>query len=269
MLEMIAMSRLYNAVGSVAIMRRAWREAARYAGEREAFGRRLAEHPLHQEIVADLAVECEGATALAFEAIRRLDRIDSGPADGDDKAVWRALTPLAKLHTAKKAIWAASEAVEALGGNGYVEEQVTPRLLRDAQVLPIWEGTTNILSLDFLSRVCAKERGHEALERFAAGLLDSAAHPLLDEACVRVRADLDEARRGVEAAFAAGPEDGARGARGLAMRFARAVAASLLLAEARRDMDEDGSERASFVALRFAGAAPALDRRRYRAIIDA
>src|SRR5205085_1180209 len=156
------------------------------------------DHPLQQEIIADLAVETEAATALVFEAIRRLDRIDAGSTDATDKAIWRTLTPLIKLYTGKQAVWAASEAIEALGGNGYMEDYPTARLLRDAQVLPIWEGTTNILSLDFLFRACGKERGHEALFKHAEDLVAAATLPLpecLALCCNRGRqADLD--RRG-------------------------------------------------------------------------
>jgi len=118
--------------------------------------------PLMQRALADLIVEHEAAMALVFETIRLLDLIDSG--GGGDEAVrqHRLLLPLTKYYTGRLAVWAASEAMEVLGGNGYVEEFVTARLLRDAQVLPIWEGTTNILVLD-AQRAMVKEEAHATL----------------------------------------------------------------------------------------------------------
>jgi alkylation response protein AidB-like acyl-CoA dehydrogenase len=165
---MLNLSRLYNALTSVALMRRGLWEATTYARARRSFGRSLLAHPLFRETIADLASEWLGALHLVFEAIRAFDSAD-GPrlgvpspnAERDEKLV-RVLTPLAKLHTAKLAVWAASESLEMLGGNGYIEEFPTARLLRDAQVLPVWEGTTNILTLDVL-RACAKAGAHEPL----------------------------------------------------------------------------------------------------------
>jgi acyl-CoA dehydrogenase len=266
MAEMLNLSRMYNAVASCAGMRRGWREAALYAEKRSAFGKRLADHPLQQEIIADLAVETEAATALVFEAIRRLDRIDAGSTDATDKAIWRTLTPLIKLYTGKQAVWAASEAIEALGGNGYMEDYPTARLLRDAQVLPIWEGTTNILSLDFLFRACGKERGHEALFKHAEDLVAAATNPLLEPACAAARALLDEARAGIEAALALSPDLAARDAREIARTTARAIQGALLLDEANETLG-GGDARSALVALRLLGCSPSLNASRYVAIV--
>lgn len=154
MTEMLNLSRLYNAVASVALVRRAVREAALYAGARRAFGRAIASYPLVQETLVGLSLELEGAMAFAFETAGALDRLDTG--DANARPLLRILTPLVKLWTAKLAVRAASESLELVGGNGYIEDRVLARLYRDAQVLPIWEGTTNVLTLDCF-RAIARE----------------------------------------------------------------------------------------------------------------
>ena len=166
MADMLNLSRLYNAQTSISIMRRAFFEAATYGAVRRTFGKPLLEHVLYRETLADVAAEWLGALHLVFETIGALDRADTKGTDIDKRLV-RILTPLAKLHTGKLAIWAASECMELIGGNGYIEDFPMGRLLRDAQVLPIWEGTTNILTLDVL-RACAKVAAHEPLLELAA-----------------------------------------------------------------------------------------------------
>jgi len=267
MAEMLNLSRLYNAVASCAILRRSWREAARYAASRTSFGRRLEEHPLHQEVLANLAVEAEAATALTFEAIRRLDRLDAGSTDPDDRAVHRALTPLVKLTTGKRAVAAASEAIEALGGVGYLEDRVTPRLLRDAQVLPIWEGTTSILAIDFLHRGLAKEGGLDALARMGQGLLDGVTSEALQGARSSAARALTAARATAMSAISLGPEEGARMARLVAASWAHALEGALLLSEAAQDLAEHNDARAALVAMRHLGNAPTLDGARAGAIV--
>ena len=110
----------------------------------------LANKPLHRETLADLHVEYEAALALTFECVRLLGRQEAGEASDEERACLRLLTPLAKLFTAKQAVALASEALEGFGGAGYIEDTGLPAWLRDAQVLPIWEGTTNVLSIDTL-----------------------------------------------------------------------------------------------------------------------
>jgi acyl-CoA dehydrogenase len=160
MADMLNLSRLYNAVASVAGAKRALFEAARYGEGRRAFGEKLWDLPLWRAVVADMAAEQFAGFVLTFETVRSLDRADTGDAEGAKLA--RILTPIAKATMGKLAVALASEAVETVGGNGYIEESPLPRVLRDNQVLPIWEGTTNILSLDTL-RAVGKEQAHEAL----------------------------------------------------------------------------------------------------------
>lgn len=146
-------TRVYNAVAAVAGMRRALALATSYAHRRHVFGKLLAEQPLHVETLADMQVELHAAFHLAFRVVELLGRDECGEASETEKALLRLLIPVAKLQTAKQAVALASEAVESFGGAGYIENTGIPRLLRDAQVLTIWEGTTNVLSLDTLRAV--------------------------------------------------------------------------------------------------------------------
>lgn len=154
-------TRLYNAVSAVSYMRRGIALATDYAKKRRAFGKFLIEHPLHHETLADLEAEYAGALHLVLGLGRLLGRAELGMATPAQVMLLRLLTPVAKLYTAKQSIAVASEVLEAFGGAGYVEDTGLPRLLRDCQVLSIWEGTTNVLSLDVL-------RVLETPEAFAA-----------------------------------------------------------------------------------------------------
>lgn len=158
--DMLNLSRLYNSVAAVAIMSRAVLEARHYIERRHAFGRPVIEFPLAQETFFDMEAEHVGAMLLTFEAVDALARADAG--DADAARMLRILIPIVKAVTGKLAVPCVSEAMELIGGNGYVEESPMPRLLRDAQVLPIWEGTTNILILDAL-RVMHKDASQELL----------------------------------------------------------------------------------------------------------
>ncbi|HEY0160053.1 MAG TPA: acyl-CoA dehydrogenase family protein [Thermoanaerobaculia bacterium] len=160
MAEMLNLSRLYNAVASVALIGRAVYEARHYIERRQVFGRPVIEWPLAQETFFDIEAEQVAAMLLTFEAVEMLCRADAG--DADAARMLRILTPVVKAVSGKLAVPCVSEAMELIGGNGYIEEHPLPRLLRDAQVLPIWEGTTNVLVLDAL-RVINKDASHELL----------------------------------------------------------------------------------------------------------
>jgi hypothetical protein len=125
-----------------------------------AFGLKLDELPLWRATMADLVAEHLGIFALVFATVRALDSADNG--DEEARKLMRIAIPMAKALSGKLAVFAVSEAMEAIGGNAYIEESILPRLLRDCQVLPIWEGTTHILTLDAL-RAILKEGSHEAL----------------------------------------------------------------------------------------------------------
>ena len=161
---MLQVTRVWNAIGAVSGMRRALALACDYAKKRVAFGAPLAKKPLHLETLADLEAVFEGAFALAFRVVELLGR-------EEESDLLRLATPIAKLTTGKQAVVVASEALEAFGGAGYVEDTGLPRLLRDAQVLPIWEGTTNVLSLDLLraARACGLTPLIQEVDRATAG----------------------------------------------------------------------------------------------------
>jgi acyl-CoA dehydrogenase len=162
MMEALNLSRVCNAVGSIGIMKRALEEAKQYAANRTAFGRKLTDYPMVRETLANLTARQEVQTSACFDMISVFDRVMTAPdeATEDEKAWNRLLIALLKMRTAEEAIAFAHEAIEMHGGNGYIEDFVTPRLLRDAQVLTVWEGTANILGLEVL-RLMRKYRVHE------------------------------------------------------------------------------------------------------------
>ena len=147
---LLNITRLWNGISAVALMRRGVALVADYAHKRTAFAAPLSEKPLHMDTVAGLQVEAEGAFHLAFYVAELTGRAETGEMDEDEMRLLRLLTPLMKLTTGKQAVLVLSEVVEAFGGAGYVEDTGLPQLLRDSQVLPIWEGTTNVLSIDTL-----------------------------------------------------------------------------------------------------------------------
>ncbi|MDY6945928.1 MAG: acyl-CoA dehydrogenase family protein, partial [Pseudomonadota bacterium] len=149
---MLSVTRAWNSVTSVSFMRRALMLARSYASQRRAFGSKLEQLPLHVDTLAGLEAETRGAFLLAFELVELMGRQEAGELDDGHRALLRVLTPIAKLLTAKQALAVVSECIEAFGGAGYVEDTGLPTLLRDAQVLPIWEGTTNVLALDAVLR---------------------------------------------------------------------------------------------------------------------
>jgi len=149
---MLTVTRAWNSVTSVAFMRRALMLARSYASQRRAFGAKLGELPLHVDTLAGLEAETRGAFLLAFELAELMGLQEAGELDDRQRALLRLITPIAKLLTARQAVAVVSECIEAFGGAGYVEDTGLPALLRDTQVLPIWEGTTNVLALDAVLR---------------------------------------------------------------------------------------------------------------------
>jgi alkylation response protein AidB-like acyl-CoA dehydrogenase len=231
MAEMLNLSRLYNAIASAGLAARAGIEAWSYARGRTSFGRPIADHTLLRDMLLEIDAERAGALYLAFEGVLAIDRVDAALFSGkvDDKArkLLRAITPLAKLFTAKVAVATASEAIEVHGGNGYIEDSSLPRLLRDAQVLPIWEGTTNILVLD-LARASRTEGAHETLLARAGEALERSTLGALAGARDRASALLARARTGLSEIAKAGG-DVPVGARALADNLARGLQTALLL----------------------------------------
>jgi acyl-CoA dehydrogenase len=148
--SMLNITRTWNAVCAISTMRRGIALARDYARRRVAFGAVLSQKPLHTDTLAGLQSEYEAAFYLTFRAAELLGREECGELTPHEAELLRVITPLAKLTTARQAVMVTSECIEAFGGAGYVEDTGLPVLLRDAQVLSIWEGTTNVLSLDVL-----------------------------------------------------------------------------------------------------------------------
>jgi alkylation response protein AidB-like acyl-CoA dehydrogenase len=242
---MLQITRTWNSVGAVAGMRRALALASDYARKRTAFGAALSAKPLHLETLADLQATFEGAFLLTFRVVELLGREEAKTMGEGDYELLRLLTPIAKLTTGKQAVSVASEALECFGGAGYVEDTGLPRLLRDAQVLPIWEGTTNVLSLDLLraSRGCGLAPIVAEVERATAEAPDALA---------RAAEAAREAAWHASAWLAATSGDALEaGARRLALTCGLALELALLVEQAAWGI-ERGDERSAHAARRFA-----------------
>lgn len=181
MMEALNLSRICNAVASVGIMRRAYVEAKKYAGNRPAFGQILTNFPMIQESLAKLATIQEVQTSAVFNLVTLYDRV-VGKENGttEEQTLVRILIAILKMRTAEEAIHFSHEAIEMHGGNGYIEDFVTPRLLRDAQVLTVWEGTANILGLEIL-RLFKKMNGYQVFKSYIEEKLVETPQTLVDE----------------------------------------------------------------------------------------
>jgi putative acyl-CoA dehydrogenase len=235
-LEMVRHTRLDCVLGTAGMMRAAVARAVHHARHRVAFGTTLAAAPLMAAVLADLALESEAATALALRLARALD---AAPGSAD-AALARLLTPAAKYWLCKRGPAVAAEAMEVLGGNGYVEDATLPRLYREMPVNSIWEGSGNVMCLDVLR---AARREPAAVDALAA---------LLAAARGADRA-FDAFSAALVAVLAHLPDD-ARDGRRIAQAIAVAVQAALLLQHA------PAATAAAFCATRlvpapFAGAA--------------
>jgi len=184
--EMVNFTRLDCVIGSASGMRQALVQAIHHAQHRSAFGRRLVDQPLMRNVLADLALESEAATLTFVRLARACDAAAAG--DEREASFKRIGTAVAKYWVCKRSAPHAAEALECLGGNGYVEESVMPRLFRESPLNSLWEGAGNVNALDVL-RALAKERG--TFEAFF-GELETArgADRRLDAAIDALRADI-------------------------------------------------------------------------------
>src|SRR5215469_8139506 len=195
-LEMGVYTRLDNAIGAAGLMRQCVAQAIHHARGRRAFGRLLAEQPLMRNVLADLALECETAVALTMRLARAFDaQQDEGAA-----RLRRVLTPAVKYWICKRAPAVCAEAMEVLGGNGYIEDFAVARRFRESPLNSIWEGSGNIMCLDVLRALAREPRTREALEElFAPG---KGRDPRYDRYLAALLADLrDTADSEVRARF--------------------------------------------------------------------
>jgi putative acyl-CoA dehydrogenase len=229
-IDMVNHTRLDCVLGSAAGMRRGVAEATHHAAHRSTFGNLLTDHPLMQNVLADLCVESEAATLLAMRLARAFD-------PGAEPAFQRLATPIAKYWICKRATPHAVEALEVLGGNGFVEESSMPRLLRDSPLNSIWEGSGNVIALDVL-RVMSKEP--DSFEVVLQEVeLAKGSDPRLDRAIAGVREDI--------ASLVASPDSAAYLARRVVERLALALQASLVVRHSPSAVSE------AFLATRIAG----------------
>jgi alkylation response protein AidB-like acyl-CoA dehydrogenase len=246
---MLAVTRMWNSVCAVAAMRRASALARSYALEREAFGRRLADLPLHRDTLAAVEAETWGAFLITFLLVELTGRQETGEIDDEQRALLRLITPLTKLVTGKQAVSVVSEVIESFGGAGYVEDTGLPLLLRDTQVLPIWEGTTNVLSLDALLRADL-HAGLAALMGRVSACLRPLTDPRLVGAARQALGAIERATLWVESGR--DPEILQSGARRLALTLARGLELALLCEHAQWMLDRQRDPSGVAAALRFA-----------------
>ncbi len=248
---MLNITRTWNAVCAVSGMRRAIALARDYARRRVQFGAALSDKPLHTDTLAGLQAEYEAAFQLVFRAVALLGREEAGELSGHETELLRVITPIAKLLTGKQAVEIASEACEAFGGAGYIEDTGIPLVLRDAQVLPIWEGTTNVLSLDVLR---ALGRSSDALTAIEAEI-DRASKGVRDAKlgeCVRAAKEaFNHARSWAGESFMSDRNALEAGARRFAMTLGRTLSLALLCEHAQWSLDNERDGRARAAALRF------------------
>lgn len=248
---MLNITRTWNSVAAIAFMRRSIALSRDFARRRVAFGAPLADKPLHVDTLAGLQAEFEGAFLLTFRAVELLGREENGVLTEAEAALMRLLTPITKLTTGKQAVAITSEALEAFGGAGYIEDTGLPRLMRDAQVLPIWEGTTNVLSLDLL-RAIGRGGKVDVIESEIARLV---AAPASEEAAHLggiARAAATEARRWLERTAPEGIPALEAGARRFALTLGRALELALLVEQGSWAMRTHQDPRTLFAAKRFA-----------------
>jgi putative acyl-CoA dehydrogenase len=227
--EMVNGTRLDCIIGSAALLRQALAQAVHHASYRSTFGKRLIDHALMQNVLADLALESEAATALFVRLARA---VDDAPVDAHAAALKRIGTAIGKYYVCKRAPLVTAEALECLGGNGYVEESIMPRLYREAPLNSVWEGSGNINALDVL-RILQKQP--EALEALFTELA-----PVLGDARIAAAA------RALQRDLAADDEFEWQ-ARSLVERMALLWQASLLLQQAPSSVSD------AFIASRITG----------------
>lgn len=251
---MLNITRLWNGVSAVALMCRGLALARDYARKRIAFGAPLKDKPLHVDTLAGLQAEMEGALHLAFYVAELVGRDEAGEINEEQAGLLRLLTPIMKLTTARQAVTVASEVLEAFGGAGYVEDTGLPLLLRDSQVLSIWEGTTNVLSLDALRVLEGRSGVFKALKVEVERCVEAAREARLGEAGQKALQALERAEAWLAGARKEGEPTLEAGARRFAMTLGRALELALLLGHAQWSLEQEKDGRSMAAARRFAQA---------------
>ncbi|MGH2700099.1 MAG: acyl-CoA dehydrogenase family protein [Actinomycetota bacterium] len=224
---MLNLTRIHNSLGASGALGRGLAWARAYALEREVFARPLHVMPAHRATLTDLAVDYAASLALVLRCCELAGRREHDVASDDETAALRCLTPVTKLTTGRWSIAGVTEAMEAIGGVGYCEDSTIPALVRNTHVIPIWEGTTNVLSLDVL-RAAQKSNALAALVDDARSLVvDLADDPRAGETARAVLTALDEIdKRAVE--MVDDEQKAQAGARSLALGTGATYACALL-----------------------------------------
>src|SRR6202011_1016989 len=173
MMEQVNLSRLSHGVRASAMMRRCVNEAMVCARSRMAFGKTIIEYPLLRRQLLKIAIPTEQSLSMFLFAASAMDRANAGEKEAE--SLLRILTPLLKFRACRDNIPVATGAMEVRGGNGYIEEWVHARLVRDAHLGVLWEGTSNINALDIITRAVGKSFAHKALQAALVKMLDQAA----------------------------------------------------------------------------------------------
>src|SRR5882724_8588163 len=251
---LLNITRLWNGISAVSLMRRGLALALDYANRRTAFGTTLSAKPLHMDTLAGLQSEFEAAFHLAFFAAELTGRSETIELSEDHTILLRLLIPVMKLTTGKQAVAVASEVLEAFGGAGFIEDTGIPILLRDSQVLPIWEGTTNVLSLDVLKVIGRDDRALLAFTEAIHSLLEPVNSPGLLEAKATVRAAVEHAVNWLKIAKGEGESRMDAGARRFALTLGRTMELALLINHAQWSQANEADTHAIAMARRFANS---------------
>jgi alkylation response protein AidB-like acyl-CoA dehydrogenase len=271
MMEMVNVSRLSNAMRAAGIMRRGLLESVVHARARTAFGKPLIELPLLRANLLDMLLDTEAALSVVLNAGALLDRWDGG--DADAAPLVRIVTPIAKCWITARARAVAGEAMNVRGGNGYIEEWPNPRLVRDAHLGAIWEGSTNVVALD-VQRAILRDGCHEPLAAFIRARLDGATDPAAARTVAIVREALDRILEAIAAWPRLETVDRELAAMAATQALYHVLAAALLLAEGGVLRAREGSGRKLWVAGCYARrwleeARPAFTARDLRLLDDA
>lgn len=249
-------TRIYNACCAVGYMRRGIALATDYSKKREAFGKKLIDHDLHARTLSDLKIRFEVSFLLTFEAVRLLGKEELGLISESESQFLRLLIPLVKLFTAKEGVEIASEVIESFGGAGYVEDTHLPEILRNAQVLAIWEGTTNVLSLDAL-RAIQKEKAiigfmEEIKKKLGTGTGSSI--QAIEKSMTEIQEILSKSS----------PEEIAGDARSFAFKLASTFGAALLVEKSTWEEENKRTPRTAIVLKAWIGK---MERRSHRSMV--
>lgn len=234
MTEMINLTRVWAAIGSLAAMRRSLLEALTHTRGRVVFGRTLAEQPLMRRQLIEMLVEVEGCAALTFETASVLEHVDEQGNEADRRLL-RILTPLGKYYVPKRAEYVALEALEMRGGNGYIEDWPNSRLLRDCIVNSIWEGSSNVIVLDVL-RAMEREGAGNTLFAMLNQRLQVLTHPSVQPFARQVLDHAHTVAERLQHLPALGAERAQLPMRGLVERMAQLTILMLLLEQAEAEI---------------------------------